>query len=104
AAANPARAAEAAQDLDRRVRADAEHREERLAQPVAGEEDDPRAERRVRRAQVDGRALAAHLAGAALDPREAAEELLLSVPLRAGHAEDLAPAQREVDRAEPPPA
>src|SRR5581483_3630877 len=47
AAADEAGAAEATQHLDRRVRADAEHGEERLAHAVAAEQEDARAQRRV---------------------------------------------------------
>ena len=55
-------APEPPQDLDRRVRPDAEDREERLPGPVAAEQDDPRAQRPERRARVELAAVAGRAA------------------------------------------
>src|SRR5581483_8603548 len=103
AAADEAGAAEATQHLDRRVRADAEHGEERLAHAVAAEQEDARAQRRVRPAEVDVGTVALHGSPRPLGAAEAAEQLVLAVPFRPREAEDLAPAQGDVDGAEAVP-
>ena len=98
--AEDAQPRQAAQDLDRRVRADAEHGEERLAGAIAAQQHHAGAERAERRARVELVAVARRFPGRPLDPRQGAEELRLAVPLRTGDTEDLALADDEVDGAE----
>src|SRR5581483_3448367 len=96
-----AEAAEAPEDLDRRVRPHAQHGKERFARAVAAQQDDAGAKRPERRAEVERRAVARRVAGGELRAGERAQELHLAVPLGAGDADDLTRADLEVDRPEP---
>ena len=99
-APDDADAGEPPEDLDGRVRAHAQHGEQRLAATVAAQEHDAGAERSRRRAHVDLRAAARRRAGRGLGAGERSQERHLAVALRARDPEDLALPDLEIDRAE----
>ena len=100
AAQDDSAAGESPQDLDGRVRADAQDGEQCLAAPVAAEQDDSGAERSRRRARVELRAVAGCAADRGLDAGERSQERHLAVALGARNPEDLPFPDLQIDRTE----
>src|SRR5204862_6616283 len=88
------------QHLERGIAPDAQHRKERFARAVPAQQEDPGPEGAVGRPEVDLPTVAPHRAEGALDPGEAAEQLVLAVSLRPRDADDLASAHAQVERTE----
>ena len=102
AAPEPAAPAEAPEHLDRRVAPHAEHREQRLADAVAAEQHDPGRERAVRRrAGRPSRRCTGPIRPPGSTPARQRRSSFCPLPSAPAMPEDLAPVQREVERAEP---
>src|SRR6185503_855529 len=101
ASAHESDPAEASEDLDRRVGADAQDAEEGLSRAISAQQHDAGPKRLERRPGLERTTAADRAPGRVLGAGERPEELHLTVALRARDADDLALRDVQVDRPEP---